>query len=67
MLSRAYHNIKGMGKYERTYECTSIGGHVQTRLRSPYTLSIRPTVGQNFVEELTQGAGNAVEGRKTVK
>jgi hypothetical protein len=38
---------------------------VQTRLRSPYTLSIRPTVGQNLVEELTQGAGNAVcEGRR---
>lgn len=35
---------------------------MQTRLRSPYTLSIRPTVGQNLVEELTQGAGNAVWG-----
>ena len=37
---------------------------MQTRFRSPYTLSIRPTVGQNFVEELTQGAGNAVEYRE---
>lgn len=32
---------------------------MQTRFRSPYTLSIRPTVGQNLVEELTQGAGKA--------
>jgi hypothetical protein len=34
---------------------------VQTRFRSPYTLSIRPTVGQNLVEELTHGAGKAEE------
>ena len=34
---------------------------MQTRFRSPYTLSIRPTVGQNLVEELTHGAGKAEE------
>ena len=36
---------------------------MHTRFLSPYTLSIRPTVGQNLVDELTQGAGNA-EGRE---
>ena len=46
--------------YASTAIYTSMGGHVHTRLRSPYTLSIRPTVGQNLVEEFTQGAGNAV-------
>ena len=49
--------------YASTAIYTSMGGHVHTRLRSPYTLSIRPTVGQNLVDEFTQGAGNAVWGK----
>src|SRR5262245_14107309 len=40
----------------------STGGHVQTRLRSPYVLSIRATKGQNFPSR-TQGAGNAPSSR----
>src|SRR5262249_52285050 len=40
----------------------STGGHVQTRFRSPYVLSIRATNGQNFPSR-TQGAGKAPSSR----
>jgi hypothetical protein len=56
---RCFVRIAHRDIYASTVSYTSIGGHVQTRLRSPYTLSILPTVGQNLAAELTQGAGNA--------
>ena len=41
----------------------SIGGQAHIRLRSPYGLSIRPTLGQNFAAR-TNGSGNAACSRE---
>jgi hypothetical protein len=42
---------------------SEIGGQEQTRFRSPYADSIRPTVGQNF-RWRTHGNGNAARSRE---
>lgn len=42
---------------------SSIGGQAQTRLRSPYALSTRPTAGQNL-RSRTHGSGNAARSRE---
>src|SRR6185503_5875604 len=44
-------------------EYASIPAQVQTGLRSPWTLSMRPTAGQNLCS-LSQGAGNAACARE---
>jgi len=46
------------GAYPPTSAYSSIGGHAQTRLRSPDALSMRPTAGQNLCSRV-HGAGNA--------
>ena len=38
------------------YAYASIGGQMQIRLRSPYGLSMRPTLGQNLLAR-THGSG----------
>src|SRR5215831_9126802 len=57
--SREDRNGQGRSQADALYvEYASIGGHVQTKFRSPYASSIRPTLGQNL-QSRTQGAGKA--------
>ena len=57
VISQKTEMIKKEG-YTTSSMYDSIGGHAHTKLRSPYALSTRPTVGQNLFE-LTYGSGNA--------
>src|SRR5437868_4614958 len=45
------------------YTYSAIGGHEHIRLRSPYGLSIRPTLGQCLFAR-TNGSGNAACSRE---
>src|SRR4051812_15513365 len=45
------------------YTYSAIGGHAHIRLRSPYGLSIRPTLGQCLCAR-TNGSGNAACSRE---
>lgn len=48
----------GAALHPQRFAYSSTGGQRQTRLRSPHTLSMRDTEGQNFPSR-TQGSGNA--------
>ena len=57
---------RAMQKVDRiiaVYAYSSIGGQEQIRLRSPYGLSIRPTLGQCLFAR-TNGSGNAACSRE---
>ncbi len=53
----------GIAPISRRYSYASSGTQAQNRLRSPYTLSMRETGGQNLAA-LTQAAGKAACSRE---
>jgi protoporphyrinogen oxidase len=59
----ARHDHQHARRVRYPFSNSSIGGQEQKRLRSPYTLSMRATAGQNLCSHV-QGAGNAACSRE---